>query len=305
MDWKKEIKLSDLFRRRAKAAPASAPAEERRAAKAAPERASLLRRNVRLPFPRGRKRGGEAAASAPPVPPSERRLRLHGRRGAPAVPAVPLMRAFNLLPREEPRHTRVRQVGVRRRPSNAQVALVVVALVIIAALTSAFLVMSARVADKQARHDDLRERLAARKVPAEDPKGSAADQALTREREQRRSALASALGSRVAWDRLLRELSLVLPEDVWLKSLTAHAPGSAASGDAAGENTPAPASSFQINGYTRDQAGVARLLARMAVLPELTSVRLLSSARVELGGEDVVEFTIAAGVKPGAAGGTT
>src|SRR5213075_2932669 len=44
------------------------------------------------------------------------------------------------------------------------------------------------------------------------------------QREQRSLALASAIGKRVAWDRILRRMALVMPDDVWLTSLVGTTP---------------------------------------------------------------------------------
>jgi len=211
------------------------------------------------------------------------------------------MRAFNLLPKEDSRQ----KAGEGRRPSTAQLILAVLGLLLIAGLASAFLLMNARVADKQKTYDDLRQRVAARNMPVEEPQQDATSAALVKERQERTSALATALGARVAWDRLLREFSLVLPDDVWLTSITAKGPASA---DPAATGPPAattPAvSTFEIRGYTKEQDGVARLLARMAVLPELSSVQLVSSTRVEVSAKEVVEFSITTTVKPSGAGAT-
>jgi Tfp pilus assembly protein PilN len=267
-DWKKEIKLSDLFKRGSKPA-------EKWEAEAPEEKPEKTRRRL----------------SKPELP----KLSRGPRKEAPALPAVPLMRAFNLMPKED-----LRQAEGGRRPSPAQLVLAVVGLVTIAGLASFFLITNAGVADKQREYDDLRAELAAKSVPVQEP-GVAGDSALVQERDQRRGALATALGSRVAWDRLLREFSLILPDDVWLKSLkgTSSAPVDPA---VAPTQVAAP-NAFEINGYTRKQEGVARLLARMAVLPELESVALLSATAVKLGNQDVVEFTIKATVRARAAGG--
>ena len=57
-----------------------------------------------------------------------------------------------------------------------------------------------------------------------------------------------------------------------------------------------------INGYTYSQEGVARLLARLSVLPDLTDVQLQTSALTEIGDRPVIQFTILANVR---AGGST
>ena len=52
-----------------------------------------------------------------------------------------------------------------------------------------------------------------------------------------------------------------------------------------------------IEGYTETQKSVAQLLARLAVLPELSSVQLKSSMEADFQGQTVVQFVIAANVK--------
>ena len=54
-------------------------------------------------------------------------------------------------------------------------------------------------------------------------------------------------------------------------------------------------------GSTYSQRGVARLLARLGVLPALSDVQLLSSSMLEMEPKNIVQFTIQATVKaPGA-----
>lgn len=262
IDLKKEIKLSDVFKRREKD-----PGEP------------------------------EPTPAAPP-PPREK------QNSTPAPPQVPLMRAFNLVPRDDARERN------RARPT-AQIALALVAVLLFGALGSLFLISSASVTEKKAKRDDLRVQVAALEVPAKAP-GEPEAPELASEQQARTTELAAALRSRVAWDRLLRNFALVLPEDVWLTSLaaegapregaTAPAPSAPSAPDASAGSS--QASSFTINGYTHEQEGVARLLARLSVLPELASVSLVSSTRVEGNEREVVQFSISAAVKQ-AQGGTT
>jgi Tfp pilus assembly protein PilN len=121
------------------------------------------------------------------------------------------------------------------------------------------------------------------------------------QREQRSLALASALGKRVAWDRVLRRFALVLPDDVWLNSLTGSVPLDAAPSTVAttASNLPAPATQLTIQGYTYSQASVARLLARLSVVPDLQDVQLQNSASATVSGQTVINFTIVANVRAG------
>lgn len=193
------------------------------------------------------------------------------------------MRAVNLLPRDDARS--------KSRQQNPVVLGGVIAGVAATAIIAAvFLTVSAGVADKQERLDAAQAELDATPVP---PPADTAAATLQQERGQRVVALSTALGKRVAWDRILRELSLVLPEDVWLSTLSAKAPSQAAD---------APAG-FTITGKTYSHDGVARLLARLAVVPHLTAVQLQhSSMTPSKAGRPVVEFSIQALIKaPGVA----
>lgn len=302
VDLNKEIKLGDLFKRRAKQPTEGVDVAEAAVPAPAPEKKSALRKEIKLSFGRRAKepkvpkqaKVEEETAAKPP-----RALRAKRRTApAPAAPHVPLMRAFNLLPKEDPR-------AASRRPNPVQLVLALVALVLLAGLASAFLLVSSDVSAKEQTANSLREQLAALDQPQEDPADvDPADQQLVEERTSRTGALAAAISSRVAWDRLLREVSLVLPEDVWLDTLTATSP--AATATAAAAAPPAPgattANTFTMTGYTYEQDGVAELLARLSVVPELSNVALASATRAEVGGKEVVQFSINAQIRPDGGG---
>jgi Tfp pilus assembly protein PilN len=96
---------------------------------------------------------------------------------------------------------------------------------------------------------------------------------------------------------VLRQVSLILPEDVWLINLTASAPVATAGGAPA-----ATASGFTLTGSTYSQNGVARFLSRLSVIPDLKNVRLQSSQSALVGKRDLVQFTILADVRSGGTG---
>jgi Tfp pilus assembly protein PilN len=153
-----------------------------------------------------------------------------------------------------------------------------------------FMMGSGKIAAEQHKLDDLNRRYQA--LPPAPPGPSAVQQLLAGEQSARVSALQTALGSRVAWDRVFREFSLVLPDDVWLTTLTAKSPISPAT-NAATSSGGAP-SQFMLQGRTYSHDGVARLLSRLQLVPDLTNVQLLSSTLSKVGGQDVVEFSISA-----------
>ena len=89
------------------------------------------------------------------------------------------------------------------------------------------------------------------------------------------SAVSGVLSQRIAWDRVLREVSLVIPDDVTLASLTMTAPTSAAV--VPGVAPPPPTQGFVISGSAYSYDSVARLLSRLALVPDLTGVTLTGS----------------------------
>ena len=196
------------------------------------------------------------------------------------------MRAVNLLPRD------TRQRAVRKESVPVLVG-VCSGVLVLAVLGAMFMMGSGKIAAQQRKLDDLNRRYHALPPPPAGP--TAAEQQLAGAKDARVAALTVALSSRVAWDRVFREFSLVLPDDVWLTTLTAKSPISPATNIATG-STGAP-SQFTILGRTYSHDGVARLLSRLQVVPDLTNVQLLSSTRSQVAGQDVVEFSIAADIK--------
>jgi Tfp pilus assembly protein PilN len=197
------------------------------------------------------------------------------------------MRAVNLLPKD---------VGSSRRLNPVAVIGVAGATVVASALAAAVVMTGGSVSSKQTTLDDLRVELQVIPKPAvvEEPGASLQ---LAGEESARLTALSTALAERVAWDRVLRQFALVLPDDVWLTSLNAVAPlattGATAAPPAAPGATP---TGFTISGYTYSHEAVARLLSRLAVIPDLENVQLQRSA-VTAGTSKIVEFTVVAGVR--------
>ena len=204
------------------------------------------------------------------------------------------MRAVNLLPRDTGQRT--------IKKESLPVLIGACSGVLVAAVLGAMFMMgSGKIAAEQRKLDDLNRSYQALPPPPAGP--SAAQQQLAGEQSARVTALSTALTSRVAWDRVFREFSLVLPEDVWLTSLVAKSPISPVTNIASSLPGSAP-SQFTIQGRTYSHDGVARLLSRLQVVPDLTNVQLVSSTLSKVGGQDVVDFSIAADIKVSGAPGT-
>jgi Tfp pilus assembly protein PilN len=201
------------------------------------------------------------------------------------------MQAINLLPRDDP----------RRRPQRPQwiVLIPVVGAVLLSGVFSMlFLSASGKVKDRQTQLSQLQDELAA--IPTPDASKVRTQNALAADKQTRVIALNAALSRRVAWDRIFRELSLVLPEDVWLSTLSAKAPVSSSVAAAPAVPTggaAVAATELTLDGYTYSHAAVARLLSRLAVIPDLVNVQLQQSTLTKVGGAQVVHFVIAADVR--------
>ena len=207
------------------------------------------------------------------------------------------MKAVNLLPRDEPKKTR------RQTPLPVAVG-AVAAVVVTGVLGAGFVVEHKNVSQKKADLAAVQAELAA--VPG--PKQPNPNEiALSGQEGPREQALQQALNGRVAWDHLMREISLVIPSDVWLTSMAVQAPvaSSPAVPPVAGTTAPVPtssANSFTIEGNAYSHDGVARLLTRLALIPDLSDVTLGSSTLISPGKRSAVQFTINAAVRaPGGA----
>ena len=180
------------------------------------------------------------------------------------------MRAVNLLPRDL---EAVSSGGTRR--------LVLAAAGGVAAVTvlAGILGMNASSkVDEQRGSLELTEAAIAR-LPANERQPVAPD--MTAERSSRIAALQSALSTRTPVDRVMAQLSYVVPEDVWLSGLTLTIPSEVASTPGQATGADATGATVALTGATYSQAAIARFLARLSTLSALDNVRLTESNRVE------------------------
>jgi Tfp pilus assembly protein PilN len=113
---------------------------------------------------------------------------------------------------------------------------------------------------------------------------------------------------RVAWEGLLADVSRVLPKQVYLQGLslqspTPLAPGAVTPAPTAPAGTPATStgSGFSATGVASSHVKVAVVLDRLASLPWLTNVTLLSTANGSASGTTLSRgdtFSVSAGFNP-------
>jgi Tfp pilus assembly protein PilN len=123
----------------------------------------------------------------------------------------------------------------------------------------------------------------------------------------RMAAAGTVSEKRVVWERLLADVSSVLPKQVYLQSLSAQSPTPLAPGAIPAPTTPAPgtptpattgASGFSATGVASSHVRVALVLDRLASLPWLSNVTLVSTVN---GGTTLSRgdtFTVTAGFNP-------
>jgi Tfp pilus assembly protein PilN len=192
------------------------------------------------------------------------------------------VRAVNLLPRDASRQSRI--------TSDSLPALVGAGtgLAVVATLAGGYLLQSSKVSDAQQQLDVARAQLASTPLPPPAPKlppAPVTPAVVTNEQQPRLQALSAALSQRIAWDRILREFSLVLPSDVWLTALQMSSP--TANGGTSG------GSGLTLSGTTYSYDSVARLLARLSLIPDLSGVALTSTAN----NGRLVQFNLGATIK--------
>ena len=201
------------------------------------------------------------------------------------------MRAINLLPKDDARR------GAQKRQRIVLVP-VVLAVLLTAVFSAMFLSASGKVKDKQSQLAQLQDELHA--IPTPNASKVKSQSALAADKQARVTALSAALSRRVAWDRVFRELSLVLPDDVWLATISAKAPvpsSTAAAPPSTAAGGTAAATEFTLDGFTYSHDAVARLLTRLAVIPDLVNVQLQQSTLTKLGAAQAVHFVIVADVR--------
>ena len=206
------------------------------------------------------------------------------------------MRAVNLLPRQQVTRT-------RERTNTVALGAGIGAAVVVLVLAAGFLLANRSENRQREALSTARAVLAATPAHHVSAQTNAFRSSILNQREQRSLALAAAIGKRVSWDRILRRTALVLPDDVWLTSVTATMPLEPTAATVTPSTTssalPAAATAFTLQGSTYSQASVARLLARLQVVPDLKNVQLQSSTASVIGTQRVINFTIVSDIRKG------
>jgi Tfp pilus assembly protein PilN len=180
------------------------------------------------------------------------------------------VRPVNLIPPEDRR-------GDRAPLRAGKLSYVLIgALALVLAGVSAVVLLGNQVKDREAELAGLEETQAAVTAQAEALRPYAEFAALTASRVLTVTSLAQ---SRFDWERVMRELALVLPEDVWLTALTGSAGEGSYSEGAAESGIAGP--SLTMKGCGKGHESVARLLQALRDIDGVTRVGLTRSVLPE------------------------
>jgi len=125
-------------------------------------------------------------------------------------------------------------------------------------------------------------------------------QEIKNKKQSQLSVITGLYGQRIRWSRTLDDLAFVIPDDVWLISIKAKAPGTTASQSAGGAGTSgaeADARDVEIEGYTYEMPSVAVFIIRLGLISSLTDVTLTSAEKVDVSGKIITNFKIGATYK--------
>jgi Tfp pilus assembly protein PilN len=184
------------------------------------------------------------------------------------------MRPVNLIPAEERR-------GSHAPMRTGALPYLLVGALALALVGVALLVLAGnQVTERKAEVAQLNRENAAAEARAKELFAYVQFQTLQQQREMTIGSLAD---SRFDWERVMRELSLILPEDAWLVDLTASASPDAGSGEGGGSlRGSAAGPALEIEGCAAGQEAVAGFVTALKDIDGVTRVGVESS---ELGEE--------------------
>lgn len=179
------------------------------------------------------------------------------------------MKRINLLPPEE---------RAKARRERGLMYVIVALVAVIAVLGVVYFWQNSQVSDKE----DERDRLQAEIAQVQQQAAALQKyQVLQTKRTEMTTTARAIYDARVPWSSVLEQVSLVIPENVRLQSLTcavpaAMLPGAAAEPEAAEGEL---AADITFTGQTYEHKDVAEFMTRLGLLPQLTNIQLSSSTK--------------------------
>jgi Tfp pilus assembly protein PilN len=178
------------------------------------------------------------------------------------------LKRINLLPPED-------RAKARRERGLTYVIIALVAL--LAVLGLVYLWQNNKVGDKEAERDRIEADIAAVQQQAA---ALAQYEVLQTKRTEMTTTAKAIDDARVPWSTVFEEISLVIPENVRLQSLTCTVPAAMLPGAAAAEVVGGEmAADITFTGQTYQHKDVAEFMTRLGLIPQLTNIQLSSSTQ--------------------------
>jgi type IV pilus assembly protein PilN len=203
------------------------------------------------------------------------------------------MKRINLLPPEQ---------RVKASRERGLLWAILILVVVVVALGLVYVWQNGQVSNKQTQLDGLTAQVAAEQQKAA---ALAPYAAIQTERTAMTQTAMGIYDSRVPWSTILQEISLVIPDNVRLQSLSGAVPAGMMPGGAA-PAAPAGALSTDITftGTTYTHKDVAEFMTRLGLIPQLANIQLASSSAAAATGDTgttgttIVSFTVTASLRP-------
>lgn len=175
------------------------------------------------------------------------------------------MRPVNLIPLEE------RRGGGAPTRTGSAVYFVVGGLALVLVAVCAMVLLGNQVSDKESEVATLEARAAETEARADSLASYVSFQQM---RDSRVETIDSLAKSRFDWERVIRELSVVIPKGVWLSNLTGTVSPEVQIDDAAGVSLRSTimGPALELVGCARSQPDIARLIAAMHDIDGVTRV---------------------------------
>jgi Tfp pilus assembly protein PilN len=193
---------------------------------------------------------------------------------------------INLLPPE---------IRERQRYRRRTAAVILIGIIVLAALGAFYVLQVMRLADveedleaQQAQNAELQQEIAQLQRFAD----------LQQELEDTRTLLNTLLADKILWSGVLRDVSLVIPGEMWLSGLTGATLGAETEDGETTTTTAAPVvpggglvAQITFNGFAFDHRDVALWLSRLEDVRGFVNPWLSNSQKTLIGLTEVVQFT--------------
>ena len=188
------------------------------------------------------------------------------------------MKPVNLLPQDQRRRTPSEGSG-----KGAHAVLGILAVLL--AMAVVYVLTANSITEKESQAEQAR-------IEAEELEAQAATKNsftdFAKIAQTRAASVASVASTRFDWERLMRELSRVMPEGSWLTSASASVTGATDAASATAPADPATAGagapSATLVGCTPKHSDVARMMVRLRQLHRVVDVELTQSSRADAEG---------------------